>query len=225
MAKDDAKKAPKLQGQPTATVETPQEPSIPMPEATVPELEEVRVEVRAPETLAAPSVSPERAKAISTLEKINLLSDYANACRNENVLGAFKKLPNGERLLDIFVKAVSVEIETLMSPQQAQLPTQTLASATDYAQQTYVMLQRMGALMSALERGPGMLTLRTFIQKLGGGAIPEQPQQPEVEFMEIQHQQQPQPQQPQQRPPQRFVDNGGQSPEPQGRGRGGLGSW
>jgi len=161
----------------------------------------------------APEVPPPPPE-LSTLDKIALLSSYANACQDPDLVKLMKGKPQGERLYEVFVSAVQREIETIMNGPAVQAP-RVIQDAHVTAQNLGSLLHRLGAIMSAIEQGPALSVLSMLIQNLGGRVpapaqqMPYPPHQP-VQYQPQQPQQpqrqqapQQQPQQPQQEQPQR----------------------
>lgn len=118
----------------------------------------------------------EEPKAMSVLDKISMLSDLANAARDDEIVRLMKSKPNGEKLYGLFVKAVSDEIEVLMNGASVTVP-KSIASAGQMAEQVFQICNRLGQLMGAIEQGPTIQVLQMFLQNLGGGRQMPPPQQ------------------------------------------------
>lgn len=173
---------------------------------------------------AAPT--PVIPKALSTLERISILSDLANAARDEEIVRVLKTRPNGERLYDLFVKALSDEIEGIMNPAQVKAP-QAMNNLEQVAQQSYQLVHHIGGILASIEQGPALMALRMLIQQFNGGQAPTMPQVPQPQYQPQPAAPAPQPYpQPQTRVPGPVVDVGNDN-QPAGRaGRGGaLSSW
>lgn len=172
--------------------------------------EEVKQETSEQQPAAEP-------KPLNTIERINLLADLANAAQDDEIVKLLKSRKNGERLYDLFVKAVSEEIEGIMNPGQVEAP-RILNDAQNIAGQIYQMTQRVGGIIAAIEQGPGLAVLQMLIHRLGGQA-------PQAVAPPMPVQQYSQQNQPQQSGP--SIVDGRSVEQPSGsRGRGGmLGSW
>lgn len=155
-------------------------------------------------TLSDEETSPPEPKAVelTATQKIKLLSDYANGLADPEVVSIIKSKPNGDRLYALLEAAVENEIKMSMNAQST--PPAALMSAQEQAQNLFLMVQRLGALLGAIEQGPALRTLGLLVSKLGG------------DVSEISQPQTPQP---------RFND-GSMPPQNTGRGRNGPGgSW
>lgn len=114
-------------------------------------------------------------RPMSTLERITLLSDLANAVQDVDIAAAMSKRPNGTKLHALFVEAISAEIERMMNPAQP-IP-KAMASASEMAGQIFTSLNRIGALLGAIEGGLTIGTLRALVQSLDGHPPPQLRQQ------------------------------------------------
>lgn len=198
------------------------------------ETPQVPVQVTAP--LAPVPPAPRQP---TTLEKISLLSNLASACEDPDVVKILTERASGKRLYEIFVAAVSTEIETIMNgPVQAP---QALQNANASAQQLSNILQRLAQVFSAVEHGPGLGVLRMFVQQMGQrlppiprDQLPEQP--PEQTPRQPEQPRAPAPAAPRVHPSDqpRYVssdgpvppqNNGPVEPTRQREGRRGIGTW
>jgi hypothetical protein len=143
--------------------------------------------------------TPESTAAMNALERITLLSDLANAVKDEGVIQALKSRPSGEKLYDLFVQTVSSEIERLINPNQT--GTKALVDSSANALDT---VNRVGQVLAAIESSPILAILREFLQTIG----------------ELPQQQAPQRQQVRQQPQQQQAEQTQAAPIRSGRGTG-----
>ena len=139
-------------------------------------------------------------KEMSTLERIQLLGNLANSVQNEAIKSAFVSIPAGDQLYDIFVTAVSKEIESMMSPSKA-APKElvdTLTVANHLKNQISYMYQAM----AELSRTQLIGVLNVLNTSLGGRPLPANPQNDAPMSQEVANNQQQAPRQQQQPRPQ-----------------------
>lgn len=153
------------------------------------------IELRGQQVIPAPTpVVPE----MSTLEKIGLLGSFANACKDNDIVDILINRPNGERLYEVFVNAVSHEIETIMNGTQAAAP-KAMQDANVSAAYLANSLARFVQVFNAIEQGPGLNLFRMFVEQLGARLPPiPSPQQQQQPAPPPQYATVPAPQQPQQ---------------------------
>lgn len=126
--------------------------------------------------------------AMTTLERIQSLANFANGVQDEGVKKAILALPCGERLYDIFVSAVSKEIEDMMNPSKA--APKEMMDAVSAAKGLKDMLGHLYGVVAELNRAQLLAVLNMLNQNLGGRAIPQAPQQQDAQQQQIQQEQQ-----------------------------------
>lgn len=112
-------------------------------------------------------------KEMETLEKIQLLANFANSVQDPALKAAFLALNNGETLYHIFVGAVSKQIETMMNPQKA--APKELVDTLTVANNLRTQIVHMYNAMAELSRAPIIGVLSVLNTSIGGKAI-QQPQ-------------------------------------------------
>jgi len=126
----------------------------------------------------APSI-PEPSKEQVTLARIQLLSSLAGGVQNEAVKNTILALPCGQKLYDIFLSAVSQEIENLMNPQKT--APKEMMDAIGAAQNLKSLLVHMYNAVSEMNRSQLLAVLNIMNQNLGGRTMPPMPQQQETQ--------------------------------------------
>lgn len=129
---------------------------------------------------------PEVSKEQKTLERIQLLSSLAGGVQNESVKSTILALPCGQKLYDIFLSAVSQEIENLMNPQKA--APKEMMDAIGAAQNLKSLLVHMYNALSEMNRSQLIAVLSIMNQNLGGRSMPALPQDQSMAPMEPQAQ-------------------------------------
>ena len=119
---------------------------------------------------ALPVVSKEQ----QTLARIQLLSSLAGGVQNESVKTSILSLPYGQKLYDIFLGAVSQEIENLMNPQKA--APKDLMDAIGAAQSLKSIITHMYTAVAEMNRSQLIAVLSIMNQNLGGRQMPPMPQ-------------------------------------------------
>lgn len=127
---------------------------------------------------------------LSALERITLLSDLANAVKDEGVIQAIKSRPSGEKLYALFVETVSNEIERLINPNHAGQKVMIDASTN-----ALDAVNRVGQVLAAIESSPILAILREFLETIG--QLPQQSRPQPARQPQPQQQPQQQSQQPQ----------------------------
>jgi len=132
--------------------------------------------------VAVEPMEPEPSKEQKTLERIQLLSSLAGGVQNVDVKSTILALPCGQKLYDIFLSAVSQEIENLMNPQKA--APKEMMDAIGAAQNLKSLLVHMYNALSEMNRSQLIAVLSIMNQNLGGRAMPALPQDQQMAPLE-----------------------------------------
>lgn len=118
-------------------------------------------------------------KELNTLERIQLLANLANGVQNDVVKKTVTALPSGERLYEIFINAVSQEIEGLMNPSRT--APKEIMDAVTAAQNLRTMISHMYNAVSEMNRSQLIAVLSIMNQNLGGKSMPPMPSERQQE--------------------------------------------
>ena len=106
------------------------------------------------------------------LTKIATLNSFASACENPELIEAFSNLKQGDKLLEVFVKAVEQEITVIMTGKHKEIEHQvndvraTLAS-------TYEMTNTLLNMLLTIGNSPVMKVLAVVHDKMTGTSFEE----------------------------------------------------
>ena len=163
---------------------------------TAPEPPKEPVEKTQEKAVASPE-TPQKPPELSTLERIKVLGELANAIQNDELKRVIASLPSGDRLLQIFTEAIAKEIDGLINPGNKAAPKE-MVDVVSIAMGLKDLVSHTYAMMAEINRAPVLGTLNLLNQNLGGNGIqPFQGEQPELQG------QQPQPRQQQSQQPSR----------------------
>lgn len=112
-------------------------------------------------------------KKLNTLERIQLLANLANGVQNETVKKTVTALPSGDRLYEIFINAVSQEIESLMNPSRT--APKEIMDAVTAAQNLRTIISHMYNAVAEMNRSQLIAVLSIMNQNLGGKSMPPLP--------------------------------------------------
>jgi len=113
----------------------------------------------------------QQTKEMETLEKIQLLANFANSVQDPALKAAFMALNNGDKLYHVFVDAVSKQIESMMNPSKA-APKELIDTLT-IADNLKTQIVHMYNAMTELSRAPIIGVLSVLNTSIGGKAIPQ----------------------------------------------------
>lgn len=125
---------------------------------------------------------------LTTLERIQVLGNLANAVQNDKILQAFNDIPGGDRLYAIFTEAVSREIESMMNPASA--APKEMVDAASVAQNLRAQIVHMYQAITELNNTRLVGVLTVLNTSLGGNTIGAAPQAENM--LPVQQQGQPQ---------------------------------
>jgi len=128
-----------------------------------------------------PQPEPEPQKQMTTIEKVKLMSDLANVVQNPDVVNILGKLPNGQKIYEIFVAAIDKELSNIMNGRDEEAPKQAnnLMAAAIALNNSGSQLQY---LVSSFMQTPLVQVLNLLNQNLGGQKF--QFQEPDPEQMQ-----------------------------------------
>jgi hypothetical protein len=140
-------------------------------------------------------------KAISTIERIQMLANMANGVQDSGIKQAFDQVKDGDKLYAIFADAVSREIENMMNPAQA--APKEMIDALAVTQSVRSQLAHMYSALMELNNTRLMGVLTMLNTSLGGHPIGQPPQAEQL-----------QPQQPVKQAVRRVTDENHRAPMP-----------
>ena len=120
-----------------------------------------------------PIVAEQATEKLSTLDRIQVLANLANAVQDESVKGTLLALKDGDRLYQIFANAVSREIETMMNPVAA--VAKDMVDAQEVAQRLREQMIHMYNAMNELNNTRLMGVLTMLNTSLGGNPVNRPP--------------------------------------------------
>ncbi|MEM4379209.1 MAG: hypothetical protein QXL01_00790 [Thermoplasmatales archaeon] len=118
-----------------------------------------------------------------TLRKVEVLSNLANACKNKDVVKAIRSLPDGEIILKIFVQAMQLKINQIMTGQQEQEIIDGLDVIRNNIESVDMMARKLQEFFVHLHQSPLVEVLRTLSNNLLSRSKPEPQQNPYQQSM------------------------------------------
>jgi hypothetical protein len=109
---------------------------------------------------------------LEIFKQISMLNSLATACEDETLVSAFNNLKNGERLYEIFIKAVHSEIQDVVNGKERKAA-EKLKSAESLANSVYDTAGLTFSMLQAIGRSPVMQVLAIVHDKMTGTSLAE----------------------------------------------------
>jgi hypothetical protein len=104
---------------------------------------------------------------LTLIEKVELMSDLTSACKNKELVGLMKNMPNGDRIFNLFMSAVEREVSVIMSGKEESV-SQEVVNLMSYTKQLQGSIDGFRGLIVGFMNTPLVQVLNLLNQNLGG---------------------------------------------------------